>query len=167
MSAEKNHQIPQLEHLYYIEAECSTPMLAGNIDEGSFIIVPITGGRFEGKRLKGTVLNLGSDWNVAKIGARLRSHIRTRYALQTDDGAIISLFTDGRTYGGMSTMMKMMVTRKADPEKLYFRQHLYFYTGDPGYTWLNHVVAFAVIGMGPVSGKEAMGPVCYDAYMLK
>ena len=104
---------------------------------------------------------MGADWNVAKIGARLRSHVSTRYVLQTDDGAIISLFTDGRTYGGVAAMMKMMVTRKADPEKLYFRQHLYFYTGDPRYTWLNHAVAFAVIGMGP------QFRVCYDAYMLK
>ena len=50
MNVEKSLQFPQLEHLYYIEVECDPPMRSGEIDEGSFIIIPIKGGRFEGKR---------------------------------------------------------------------------------------------------------------------
>ena len=54
----------------------------------------ITGGRFEGERLRGKILSGGSDWqSVRADGAWM---LDVRCVMQTDDGALI-----GMTYRGM------------------------------------------------------------------
>ena len=51
-------------------------------------MVPITGGTFEGPRLKGKVLP-GADWQIVRPDGVLE--LEARYALETDDGALISM----------------------------------------------------------------------------
>jgi len=150
-------KFPEMEHLYYIEVEVEKPIRGGSLPEGRYMTIPITGGRFEGEKLRGTVLPVGADWNTLKSA---KSHVCTRYLLKTDDGALISLFTDGfmrmTLKGGFG-----MAAGKPEPSQYYFRQHLQFQTGAAGYTWLNDRTAFAVVGMT----KDMR--ICYDAYILK
>ena len=162
MSETKQIQMPQVEHLYYINVACDPAMQAGKVDGWTNMIIPIIGGRFEGERLQGTVRHIGADWNTLKKGVKVNSRVRTRYVLETDDGAIISLFTDGRMHGKLATMIKLQANKDRYPEGFYFRQHLYFTTGDPRYAWLNHAVAFAIIGLDIPNNC-----VFYDAYVLK
>ena len=154
---EMNSCPPKIEHIYYIEVEVEKPIKCGKLPEGKYMTIPITGGHFEGKKLKGTVMPVGADWNTISSG---RSHVSTRYVLKTDDGALISLFTDGymrmTLKGGLS-----MAAGKPDPSKYYFRQHLVFKTGSEKYCWLNDRIAFAVIGM-----TNDM-KICYDAYIVR
>jgi hypothetical protein len=84
--------IPELEKLYYIEVKCSPPIHVGDTGKGVLNIIPINGGRFEGPKMSGEVLNIGADWNT--IQSDLIGKVNTRYVLKTDDGAIISLATD-------------------------------------------------------------------------
>lgn len=148
---------PEYEHLYYIEVEVEKPIKCGKLPEGKFLTIPITGGRFEGDKLKGSIMKMGADWNTLNGG---KSHVSTRYVLKTDDGAFISLFTDGHMKMSLSGGLSMM-SGKPDPSKYYFRQHLMFKTGAPQYSWLNDRLAFAVIGMA----SEMR--ICYDAYIIK
>lgn len=148
---------PRLEHLYYIEVEVEKGHRIGRLPEGDASAVPIIGGRFEGGRMSGTVLSFGADWNSMRPGPKVR--ISTRYVLKTDDGAIISLNTDGRGVFGLKAMPGFM-TGKPDPSAIYFRQHLIFRTGSAKYAWLNDALAFAVVGL------DAKRRVCYDAYMI-
>lgn len=153
---------PQFEHLYYVEVECADNISVGKVTDGWLLIIPILGGRFEGAKIKGTIMPVGADWNTMFLGIKSRLRPSTRYVLKTDDGAIISLFTEARMKISTLKLLKLMITRKRiDTSKYYFRQHLYFTTGDSRYAWLNTAVAFAVIGMG-----DNM-KVCYNAYMLK
>ncbi len=156
---EENRQTPGFEHLYYIEVEVDKVINCGKIPEGKYMTIPITGGWFEGERMKGSVLPMGADWNTMPSG--LRSHVSTRYVLRTDDGTIISLFTDGRAYYSPAAIPGMMAGNP-DHSKYYFRQHLMFRAGNDKYAWLNDRIAFAVIGM--TMGSERR--ICYDAYML-
>jgi Protein of unknown function (DUF3237) len=60
----------------------------------------ITGGRFEGERLQGTILSGGSDWQAVRPGDGAWM-LNVRIVLKTDDGdmigTILGFVTDGRT----------------------------------------------------------------------
>lgn len=157
--AESFFPTPSLEHLYYVNVEVSEFLQAGKLPEGSHMVIPITGGRFEGKRLNGTVENLGADWNFLRQSIPVTSHVSTRYLLKTDDSAYLSLFTDGRMKMGLDGIMAF-AKKKPDPLKCYFKQHLMFTTGDPRYAWLNDALCVATVANTPEM------QVCYDAYQV-
>ena len=56
----------------------------------------ITGGTFEGERLRGKILSGGSDWQSLRADGTLTLNVR--FVMQTDDGALI-----GMTYQGIAT----------------------------------------------------------------
>lgn len=150
---------PKLEHLYYIHVKVGEIMMAGNMAEGRHMVIPILEGRFEGDRVKGDVIHAGADWNYMKFGIPMVSHVSTRYVLHTDDGAYISLFTDGYMNMGIPGMIAML-KNKPDPLKTYFKQHLHYHTGDERYTWMNRELFMAIISPTPEQN------ICYDAYQV-
>jgi len=154
-------EIPALEveKLFYLEAKCAPIIPIGDVGRGELNIYPVLGGYFEGEKLRGEIVNLGADWNYMY-------HDRvdvmdTRYLLKTDDGAYISISTNGRYLNSIEQDQALDRGEFVDPKKYYFRQHLFFETGAEKYRWLNGVIAFAVMGI-----KET-GEICYNAYMLK
>lgn len=126
--------------------------------QGRRRIIPITGGRFDGPRLKGSILNNGADWQV--ITADGVAIIDTRYLLQTDDGALIYLRTEGLRYGPPEVMKKVAAGEPVDPSQYLFRITLRFETSAPHYAWLNRTMA---VGSAMRLGKA----VVYDAYEIK
>jgi len=148
----------KLEKLFYLEAKCDPIIPVGDVGKGILNIYPIRGGYFHGDKLKGTILPLGADWNY--LYADGVDVMDTRYALQTDDGAIISISTNGRYI--IEPEMDKAIDRGefVDPTLYYFRQHLFFETGHEKYRWLNGVIAVAVMAVKPT------GEICYNAYQL-
>ena len=68
----------------------------GQTPHGRLSIFPITGGSFEGERLRGTVLAGGGDWVTAVADGTFELDLRV--TLETDDGALIHMtFTGGGT----------------------------------------------------------------------
>ncbi|MBZ4671759.1 MAG: hypothetical protein PWQ76_1093 [Clostridiales bacterium] len=65
----------------------------GMTSEGFLRLIPITGGTFSGKGIKGKVIPGGYDWNVT-VNDKL-SHLLAKYAIQTDDGDYISVENEG------------------------------------------------------------------------
>jgi hypothetical protein len=103
---------------------------------GERMTVSVTGGTFEGPKLKGTALTPAGDWLVRRPDGS--SVLDVRVELQTDDDALIFL-----SYRGI------MYTPKGG--KLYWRTIPMFETGAPKYDWLNHIVC---VGTGiPSPGK--------------
>ena len=151
--------LPQLEHLYYVQVDVGEFMRAGKLPEGAYMVIPITGGRFEGEKLNGNVEYVGADWNFLNQGMPVTSHASTRYLLHTDDDAYISLFTDAKMKMGAAGMMAM-IKGKPDPLKTYFKQHLMFETGDARYAWINDELCVATVS------NTMDGKVCYDAYRI-
>lgn len=127
-------------------------------DLGRRRIIPITGGSFEGPRVKGKILNNGADWQVVtKDGLAI---IDTRYLLQTDDGALIYLQTKGYRYGPPDVMARVGKGEVVDPNLYTFRVTMQFETADPKYQWLNREIGIA--------GAMRLGQaVVYDAYLVK
>jgi hypothetical protein len=96
---------------------------------GDRVVVPVTGGTFEGPRLKGVIAGPGGDWIVVRSDGS--SLLDLRLLLQTDDGQKIYMACRGIAYtqpGGA----------------LYARILPAFETGSAKYTWLNNVVAVGV-----------------------
>src|SRR6266699_5111296 len=101
---------------------------------GHITIFPITGGSFEGERLRGIVLG-GADWvTAATDGTR---ELDMRVTLETDDGALIHM-----TFTGVR-----------DDANHYFRTLPRFETAAPQYAFLNRLLA---VGIGQIRPE---GPV--------
>ena len=60
-------------------------------------IIPIVGGRVEGPEVTGKILNLGADWQT--IWSNGVAELDTRYAIETDDGAVVEIRNYGYRHG--------------------------------------------------------------------
>src|SRR5437867_12243183 len=65
----------------------------GSTPEGTLTIFPVTGGSFEGERLRGKVLAGGGDWVTARSNGMMTLDLRV--ALETDDGGLIHMTFTG------------------------------------------------------------------------
>ena len=93
------------------------------------IVVPVSGGTFEGPGLKGTIVGPSGDWMVVRPDGS--SVLDIRFVLQTDDGQKIYMTCRGVAY--------------TQPNgTLYARILPVFETGAPKYVWLNNVVGVGV-----------------------
>jgi hypothetical protein len=101
----------------------------GRTPHGTLSIFPITGGSFEGERLRGTVLGCGGDWVTAVADGTFELDLRA--TLETDDGALIH----------------MTLTGVRDDTNHYFRTLPRFETAAPKYAFLNRLLA---VGIGEV-----------------
>ena len=112
-----------------------------NIDagpHGTRFTFPVTGGSFDGDRLRGQVLPGGDDWVVQRAGGVLELDLRI--TLATDDGALIQMTFEG-------------IRDDAAPGTPYFRTLPRFETAAPKYSFLNRLLA---VGTGQI---RADGPV--------
>jgi hypothetical protein len=88
------------------------------------------------------------------------AQIDTRYALKTDDGALIYIQTRGVRYGPAEVMAEVAKGNPVDPNKYYFRIYMQFETSASQYTWLNRALAIG-------SAMRLRNTVVYDAYLIK
>lgn len=107
------------------------------------VIVPVSGGTFEGPKLKGAVLP-GGDWIIRRPDGS--SVLDVRIILQTDDAQKIYM-----QYRGIS------VTPKDGAQ--YWRIVPVFETGADKYLWLNNIVAVGV-------HRTLPGKVAYRIYQI-
>src|SRR6201999_2346439 len=73
--------------LMVVRIAASPPQALGAGPRGTRLTFPITGGDFEGPRLRGRVLGGGGDWGVVRADGVLELSLRV--TLETDDGALI------------------------------------------------------------------------------
>jgi hypothetical protein len=105
---------------------------------GTRLTFPITGGSFEGDRLRGKVLPGGGDWVVKRPDGVLELDLRI--TLETDDGVLIHMTFEGIRDDGA-------------PGAPYFRTLPRFETAEAKYSFLNRLLA---VGTGEI---RADGPV--------
>lgn len=111
----------------------------------------VYGGRFEGERLSGDVLDGGSDWqSVRGDGSTV---LDVRLNLKADDGALICMTYRGLRLGPPDVIARLAEGEAVDPASYYFRINPMFETGSERYAWLNGILA---VGLGH---RFADGPV--------
>ena len=111
---------------------------------GHRFIAPVSGGHFEGPRVKGTIVPPGGDWVHSRPDRS--AHLDVRLQLVTDDGQPILM-----TYQGIGI---------PNDEGLSIRTAPTFETGAEDYAWLNNVQAVGI-------GQSVTGSVTYRIYALQ
>jgi hypothetical protein len=142
-------------HLFTITLQVAAALPIGAGPAGDRRVVPVTGGRFEGERLRGTVLPGGSDWILARPDGAMALDVRL--VLQTDDGALIGMTYRGVRHGPAEIMAKVNRGEPVDPSSYYFRTVTLFETSAPRYAFLNRLVA---VGTGR---RTSEGPI-YEVF---
>lgn len=127
----------QSEFLLDLVLETQTPSSVGS-PGGNRLIVPVSGGTFEGPRLKGSVIGPSGDWILQRPDGS--SLLDVRLLLQTDDAQKIYLTWRGIFY-----------TQQGG--KPYARITPAFEAGPGKYAWLNDIVLVGVLR--PVPKKVA------------
>jgi hypothetical protein len=102
----------------------------------------IEGGRFEGDRLSGDVLDGGNDWQAIRAdGATV---LDARLTLRVDDGALICMTYRGLRHGPADVMARIEQGQVVDPASYYFRISPMFETASQRYGWLNSILGIGV-----------------------
>ena len=149
---------PKLELLCHVAVKVAPPQLIGKTLTGERRVIPITGGRFEGSRLRGVIIPGGADWQIVTgDGVTL---LEARYTLKTDDGALIYTRNVGVRHGPPEVLAAIARGEQVEPSKYYFRATPSFETGDAKYAWLNRIVCVC-------SGVRTKEDVLLDFYEVK
>ena len=134
---------PKLDHVCTLFVDLDPIREMGTGRAGQRRIIPIIGGRVEGKRLNGRILNLGADWQTIFNGGL--AELDTRYAFETHDGATIEVVNFGFRHGPEDVMQAVARGEDVDPSAYYMRTHARLETGDARYDWVNRSL-FAGVG---------------------
>jgi hypothetical protein len=106
-------------------------------------IVPVSGGTFEGTRLRGSVVpQAGGDWLLRRADDVYQQDVRL--TLQTDDGALILMTYRGIRHAPKEVADRLARGEQVDPSQYYLRTAPFFETSAPRYAWLNNLVTIGV-----------------------
>jgi hypothetical protein len=137
-----------VEHIFTLTATIGDARNAmiRNGPAGTRVTAPVSGGTFEGERLKGKIVLPAGDWVSMRANRVMKLDVRLQ--LVTDDGEAILM-----TYQGIG---------KPDADGVnHIRSAPTFEASDDGdYAWLNEIQA---IGVGVSTG----GSVTYEVYAVK
>jgi hypothetical protein len=133
---------PKLEHICDLRVSLAPITEMGTGRAGQRRIIPIVGGTVTGPRLQGKILNVGADWQT--IFQNGVAELDTRYALETDDGAVIEVLNYGYRHGPSDVLDAIARGEAVDPGRYYMRTQARLETGDARYDWVNRTLFVGV-----------------------
>ena len=138
--------------LFQIRLQVPQVLDIGDTPLGRRRIAAVTGGDFEGERLRGTVVPASAgDWLLQRQDGV--TVLDVRLLLRTDDGEHIYMSYRGLRHGPPEVMARLAAGEAVDPKSYYFRMAPVFETASQKYAWINKIVA---VGTGR---REASGPI--------
>lgn len=143
-----------LAYEFSYHADLAEPLMVGAGPRGTRIVVPVTGGRVKGERIKGSFIGGGGDWLL--LGADGWARLDVRGQIQTDDGALVYITYQGLlqvTEGVQAAIATMDQETGFDDQ--YFRTTPCLETGDERYAWVNQTLFVA-------KGRLVPGGVEYE-----
>jgi hypothetical protein len=138
-------------HLMTLTLSVAGMQPVGATPNGNRRVGLVSGGKFEGPKLRGVVLPGGADWIIGRPDGS--TTLDVRIVLETDDGAAIGMTYRGMRHGPPDVMERVNAGVFVDPATYYFRTAIAFETAAPKYDWLNRIIA---VGMG---SRPPEGPV--------
>lgn len=129
---------PTLEHVCDYSVELAPITELGPGLAGQRRIIPIIGGEVTGPRITGKVMAVGADWQT--VFANGVAELDTRYAIQTNDGAVIEVINFGYRHGPKEVLVKVAAGETMPPDQYYMRTMARLETGDARYDWVNRMV---------------------------
>ena len=123
----------QTKYVFTITARIAEVTSAGDVGHGVRRIIPIIGGEVRGQ-INGRVCPFGADFQIVRPNELIE--LEAKYALQTDDGAIVYVENKGIRFGPVDLLQKLKRGEPADPKLIYCRTSPKFETGHEKYRWL-------------------------------
>lgn len=142
--------------LLRMDIDCHPPHELGQTSRGRRRVVTVSGGRFEGEKLHGSILPGGGDLALVRPDGVFEPN--AQFLLSTHDGALIHLSYRGLWHAAPAVLERLMRREgPVDSNEYYFRTAVFFETGAERYLWLNRVLA---IGLG----QPRVGGIIYDVH---
>lgn len=127
---------PTLEFTCELKVTIGPIINLGETPHGKRVIIPISGGTFEGPKLKGTVLKGGADYQYVGLNGE-RTELDAIYTIKTDDNVLIQVRNVGLLY----------IPKDSEESSSLGSLDIYFRTApkfeapiNSKYAWLNNAI---------------------------
>ena len=124
-------ETPQMEFVMQLKVTIDEPYSCGETQHGQRVIIPITGGTFEGPKIKGTILNGGADYQLVNKVLD-RTELEAIYCIKTDDDICIHIRNRGIISNAKDADGKQTFYFKCAPQ--------FEAPADSKYVWLNNAL---------------------------
>ena len=124
-------ETPQLEFALQLKVTLGETYRVGETQHGECIVIPITGGTFEGPGIKGAIINGGADYQLVNK-TQHRTELEAIYSIRTDDDVYIHVRNRGIIYDGKDAEGNPSFYFKAAPQ--------FEAPADSRYAWLNNAL---------------------------
>jgi hypothetical protein len=122
-------------------------------------IVPLTGGRFTGPELQGTLLpGASADWQIILPDGTALGDVR--YTLQSDSGELFYVRSQGVRHGSKDVLARLGRGEDVDPSEYVFRTATQIETAAPDLDWMNKSIFISV------GGRHSQA-VIYEVYRVE
>ena len=146
----------QTRHIFKIALTVPNIVDLGQTPVGGRRIATVTGGTFEGDRIRGTVTAApGGDWLLMRPDGVLTLDVRLM--LETDDQQLIYMSYRGLRHGPKQVMDRLGRGEPVNANEYYFRSTPVFETASAKYDWLNRIICVAT------GNRTSTGPV-YEVF---
>ncbi len=124
-------ETPQLEFALQLKVTLGETYTIEGTQHGKRIVIPITGGTFEGPNIKGTIVNGGADYQLENQALK-RTELEAIYSIKTDDGVYIHVRNRGIIHNGKDADGNPSFYFKAAPQ--------FEAPANSKYAWLNNAL---------------------------
>jgi len=135
-------QAPTLEFVFEETVALGEATSPGDTARGGRLIIPITGGTFEGPGIRGTVMPGGWDWQLRRADGC--TEVEADYFLKTDDGVVINVVNTG------------VICRAESGELGPVRTHPVFEAPRGKYEWLSQAAFVGTLEPAPPAAGPAV-----------
>jgi hypothetical protein len=148
-----------LTKIFRLEANLSEALDGGDVAGGRRRIVPLSGGRFVGPELNGTLLpGASADWQILLPDGTALGDIR--YTLRSDQGELLYVRSQGVRHGSPEVLGRLGRREDVDASEYVFRTTTQIETAAARLDWMNKGVFVSVGGRSP-------GGVIYEVYLVE
>lgn len=130
-----------LEPVCDLVVELSPAHEMGTAPSGTRRIIPIVGGTASGALINGRILNVGADWQTVQAGGV--AQLDARYAIETDDGAVIEVVSQGIRHASTEVAARIASGEAVSPSDYYMRTAIRLDSGHPDYAWAGRSIYVA------------------------
>lgn len=148
----------QSRHLFTITMTLPPTIEVGETPAGRRRVFTVSGGRFEGERLRGDVLPDGAS-DFLLVGSDGASRPVAQLVLRTDDAALILMTYRGVRHASPEVQARINAGERVSASDYYLRTSPMFETASAEYGWLNRIVSVGV-------GDRAPGGVSYEVFEI-
>ena len=116
----------ETKYVFTITARIGGVTTVGDTGHGVRRIIPILGGEVRGENVNGKVCAFGADFQIIRPNELIE--LEAKYAIETDDGALIYVENKGIRFGPVDLLQKLKRNEPVDPKLIYCRSSPKFET---------------------------------------